>query len=154
MAGKIITDYFTWLDGGNIDGIATLLAADVTVKAAFSPIPFDQNAWKGVGEGFKMGFPDTQHQVISWFAKGNQVAVKGLFTGTNTGPMMGNPPTGNKVSVGFNTLFTLDGQGKIKSLDSQFDNKSSESQLMAGINPHAQMETNIRKAYAALNNEQ
>ncbi len=153
-AGKIVTDYFAWVDAGQIDQVGTLLTEDFTATIVFSPVPFDKMGWKGVGQGFKAGFPDMKHEIVDWFASGNKVAVKGIFKGTNTGPMMGNPATGNKVSTSYTTVFELDGKGKIKSLNTQFDQKLFEAQLMAGLDPMAKTEANkktILAAYDALN---
>ncbi|MFN0014039.1 MAG: ester cyclase [Saprospiraceae bacterium] len=148
-AGKVVTDYFAWIDAGNIDAVGTLLTDDFVATAPFAPVPFDKMAWRGVGQGFKTAFSDMKHDITDWFANGNKVAVKGMFRGTNTGPNMGNPATGNKVQVAFNTIFELDGMGKIKSLATQFDLKSFEAQLMAGINPDAAAEATVRAMLAA-----
>jgi predicted ester cyclase len=61
------------------------------------------------------------------------VVTSGIFKGTNTGSMMGNSPTGNKVSLPFLVLDHVDANGKIVSRNVLFDNKAFESQLMAGI---------------------
>lgn len=149
-AGQIVTNYFSWLDGGNLDAVGSLLTEDFKATASFAPVAFDKKGWRGVGENFNAAYPGMKHEIVDWFADGNKVVVSGIFKGTNTGPNMGNPPTGNKVVLPFTTLFQLDGKGKISMLDSKFDMKSFEGQLMAGINPHAMAEANIRKAYASL----
>jgi|GEM_PF-1055279 len=144
-AGKIVTDYFAWVDAGNLDAVGTLLADDFSATAPFSPVPFNKMAWRGVGQGFNAAFPDMKHDIVDWFANGNKVAVKGVFRGTNTGPNMGNPATGNKVNCAFNTILDLDGMGKIKSINIQFDMKAFEAQLMAGLpDPGASAEATVR----------
>lgn len=149
-AGKIVTDYFAWVDAGNLDAVGTLLAEDLAATAPFAPAPFSKMAWREVGRGFKTAFPDMKHEIVDWFASGNKVAVKGIFRGTNTGPNMGNPATGNKVNCPFNAFFELDGKGRIKSLNTQFDMKAFEAQLMAGLpDPAAAAEANIRAMLAA-----
>jgi len=150
-AGKVVTDYYAWVDAGNLDAVGTLLTEDFTASAAFAPAPFDKMGWRGVGQGFKTAFPDMKHEIVDWFANGNKVAVQGIFRGTNTGPNMGNPATGNKVNCPFNALFELDGKGRIKSLNTQFDLKSFEMQLMAGVpDPKKQAESRIRELFAAM----
>ncbi|MEQ1743907.1 MAG: ester cyclase, partial [Saprospiraceae bacterium] len=148
-ASKVVTDYFAWIDAGNIEAVGSLLTDDFVATAPFAPVPFDKMAWRGVGQGFKTAFSGMQHEITDWVASGNKVAVKGMFRGTNTGPNMGNPPTGNKVSLPFNTFFEFDGMGKIKSLVTQFDMKSFEAQLMAGRDPNAAAEAAIRAMLAA-----
>ena len=131
-AGKIVTHYFAWVDAGNLDAVGELLTDDFTVSAPFSPSgTINKMGWKGVGESFKTAFPDMHHEIVDWFASGNKVAVRGIFTGTNTGSMMGNPPSNNKSEVPLTAIFELDGKGKIRSLDIKFDMKNFEAQLMA-----------------------
>lgn len=148
--GKIVTDYFNWVDAGNLDAVGALLTEDFMATAPFAPVPLDKMAWRGVGQGFKTGFPDMKHEIVDWFASGNKVAVKGIFRGTNTGPNMGHPATGNKVNCAFNTLFELNGAGKISAVNIQFDQKSFEAQLMAGLPAlGARAEADIRAMLAA-----
>ncbi len=149
QAGKIVTDYFAWVDAHNLDAVGGLLTEDFHATAPFSPVPFDKNGWRGVGQGFNTGFPDGKHELATWFASGNMVAVRGTWSGTNTGPNMGNPPTGNRAVSPFIALFELNGMGKIKSFSIQFDQKNFEAQLMAGINPNAAAEATIRGIMAA-----
>lgn len=134
---KNVSDYFSAVDAGNFDAISAMLTDDFQATAPFAPVPFDKLGWKEVGKGFKTAFPDMKHQVSDCISSGNRVAIKGIFTGTNTGPNMGNPATGNKVTLAFNAIFELNKKGKIKSLNTQFDMKTFEAQLMAGINPNA-----------------
>ncbi|MBK8955193.1 MAG: ester cyclase [Saprospiraceae bacterium] len=151
-AGLIVTNYFNWLDAGNLDAVVALLTDDFKATAAFAPVAFDKKGWRGVGENFVTAYPGMKHEILDWFADDNKVVVSGIFKAKNTGINMGNPPTGNAVAVPFTTIFELDGKSKIKTLDTKFDMKLFESQLMAGINPHARNEANIRKAYASLEN--
>lgn len=39
-AGKVVTDYFNWVDAGNLDAVGTLLKDDFTATAPLSPVPF------------------------------------------------------------------------------------------------------------------
>lgn len=148
---SVVNNYFTRLDAGDLEAVVALLSEDFTASASFAPgVAFDKKAWRGVGANFATAFPGMKHEVVGLLTHDRYVVVDGIFKGTNTGPNMGNPPTGNKVELPFMTLIQIDGKGKMKSLKSIFDNKLFESQLMAGINPHATAEAGIRKAYAAL----
>lgn len=149
-AEQIVTNYFKLLDAGNLDAVGSLLTDNFKANASFAPVSFDKLSWRKVGENFKTAFPGMKHEIEDWFADDNNVVVRGIFKGQNTGPNMGNPATGNKVILPFTTVFQLDGNGKIKMLDTKFDVKSFEAQLMAGVNPHARAEANIRKAYTSL----
>lgn len=136
-AAQIVTDYFAKVDAGEIETVGELLSDEFEAIAPFSPVPLDKQSWKGVGYGFKTAFPDMQHKILLCVDGENAVAVKGIFRGTNTGSYMGNAATGNAVKLPFNAIFELNEQGKITSLSTQFDQKSFEAQLMAGMNPAA-----------------
>ena len=141
----VVKTYFAGVDQGNIEAVGQLLSEDFMAYAPFSPQPLNKQAWKGVGQGFKAGFPDMQHLISEWIESGNKVAVRGRFTGKNDGPMMGNPPTGNRVDQTFNTYFVFDNNGKIKTIYLEFDQKAFEAQLMAGMpNPAVKAELDIR----------
>jgi len=143
QANKIIKEYFSLIDAGKIEEVGSLLADDLMVTAPFSPTPFNKTSWKQVGYGFVNAFPDMQHELLEWFAKDNQVATRGVFRGTQKGPLMGFPATHNKVASAFNTLFVLDGKGKIKTIHVLFDQKAYEAQLMKNIDPSAGMKDKI-----------
>lgn len=149
MAGKIITDYFAQIDAHKLDAVGELLTDDFRAMAPFAPSAFDKASWKQVGEGFNTAFPDGKHELTRWFAHENQLAVEGIWRGTNTGMNMGNPPTGNRVICHFTSLAELDGNGKIRRFDIKFDQKEFERQLLAGINLNAQAEATIRGIMAA-----
>lgn len=67
-----------------------------------SPAPGQKPGIEGFMEWVvvnKTAFPDVKLTIENIFAKGDQVAIVSTFTGTNTGPMMGQPATGKAVSV-------------------------------------------------------
>lgn len=143
-AESIIRQYFSMIDHGQFESIGSLLADELTVSAPFSPVAIDKNGWLGTGKMFKTAFPDMEHEMVRWFADDNNAVVEGIFKGTNTGSMMGNPPTGNRAELEFTTIFELDGKGKIKRINVKFDQKAFEAQLMKDINPHAMQEQRAR----------
>lgn len=148
-AESIIRQYFSMVDNGQFESIGSLLTDDISVSAPFSPVAIDKTGWLGTGQMFKTAFPDMEHEIVRWFADDNNAVVEGIFKGTNTGSMMGNPPTGNAVNLGFNTIFEFDGKGKIKRINVKFDQKAFEAQLMKGINPSVMHEQHIRQMLKA-----
>ena len=141
----IVKAYFSAIDNGNAAELEKLLADDLQANAPFAPQTMPKQAWLGIGQGFKAAFPDMQHEISDYVETGYKVAVRGVFKGKNDGPMMGNPPTGNRVSVPFNTMFELNAAWKIKAIHVQFDQKQFESQLMAGLpDPAAKAELDLR----------
>ena len=108
-------------------------------------------AWRGVGQTLNTAFPDMKHDILNWVVSGNKVAAQGILRGTNTGPYLDNPATGNKINCPFNAIFELDAAGKIKSLNTQFDLKTFEAQLMAGLpDPKKQAEKSIRELFVLM----
>lgn len=148
----IVRQYFAAVDAGNSAEVAKLLADDATVSTPLAPMPVDKKTWLGVALGFKTAFPDLQHDVASYTESGYTVVARGVLRGQNNGSLMGNPPTGNRVNTPFNTIFEMDKSWKIKVIYGQFDLKTFEAQLMAGLpDPVAAAEATVRAAYGALN---
>lgn len=146
----IVKQYFAGVDAGRFTEVEKLLSEDFMANAPFSPQALPKQVWIGVGQGFKAAFPDMKHEVSNYIESGNTVVVRGIFKGKNDGPMMGNPATGNYVNLPFTIIFELDKSWQIKFLDTQFDQKSMESQLMAGLpNPVAAAEATVRGIMAA-----
>lgn len=64
-------------------------------------------------KAYETAFPDFHLATDDLLADGDQVVIRWTFTGTNTGPLAGVAPTGNKVSVSRNLgIFQVKG-GKI-----------------------------------------
>lgn len=136
QAGKYdtaIRDFWTTVDKGNFDNAVTYLGADLQVFMPFSPEPLSREAYRQVGESFRMGFPDINHKVIEVTEGKTTAAVRGLFSGTNTGPLMGTPPTGNRVELPFLQYWTFDAGGKAIRIEIAFDLAAYNAQLMKGI---------------------
>ncbi len=147
----IVKTYFEAIDNGNVAELEKLLADDLQADAPFAPQAVNKQAWLGVGQGFKAAFPDMKHEILDYVETGFKVAVRGVFKGKNDGPMMGNPATGNRVAVPFNTMFELNAAWKIKAIHVQFDQKQLEAQLMAGMpDPAAKAELDLRAFLAAV----
>jgi predicted ester cyclase len=54
---------------------------------------------KAVNTAFRAAFPDLRATIDEVFANGDWVTARLTWTGTNTGEMFGQPPTGKAVSV-------------------------------------------------------
>lgn len=145
----VVKAYFAAVDAGNAAETAATLAEDFTASTPIAPQPMNKAAWLATMQAFKTAFPDMKHSITT-MESGFQVAVSGVFSGQNNGPLMGNPATGNRVSAPFNAIIELDKAWKIKSINSQFDMKGFEAQLMAGLPNHAmKAELDIRAMLAA-----
>lgn len=118
------------MDAGASDEFDRYCAADFQINNPFLPGPAPLQVFKGLMQGQKAGFPDVKHEVVQMFSSGNMVCVRGIFSGTNTGTMQGNPPTGNKVTLPFIFTDEFDAAGKLKVRHVQFDAASFNAQLM------------------------
>lgn len=148
-AGDVVKTYYTAFDAGNIAEMEKLLSPDFTASAPFLPAATPLAAWKEIAAGIKAAFPDMQHPIADWFTDGKKVAVRGMAIGTNKGSFMGNPPTNNKINFPFTALFELTNNLKIKSLNVQFDQKTMEAQLMAGLPPMNMATPVVNQIYTA-----
>lgn len=61
---------------------------------------------KFVAERLK-GFPDTHINIEELFGEGDQIAVCTSFSGTNSGSLLGHPPTNKTVTVNGIWVFTV-----------------------------------------------
>ena len=120
------------MDAGDAAKFDQYCAADYQIYNPFLPQPGNLEVFKGLMQGQKVSFPDVKHEVVQMFSKGNMVCVRGTFSGTNSGSMQGNPPTGNKVSLPFIFTDEFNAEGKLKVRHVQFDTGAFNAQLMGG----------------------
>lgn len=125
-----IREFFAAVDAGDFDKAGAYLHPDLQVYMPLSPEPLNREAYRNLGMGFKAAFPDLEHKILECAETGNAVGFKAWYSGTNTGPMMGNPPTGNRVSMPFLGFIKFDAAGKIVEINSQFDVMAFNAQLM------------------------
>ena len=147
----IVKTYLTAIDAGDAAGLGKVLATNYWGLTPMLPAPINTEGWIGMSQSFKQAFPDMKHETLDWIVDGKKVAIKGRFTGTNTGAMMGNPATGRKVVSLFTSLYEIDDNWKIKSLDVKFDAALFQSQLMPPMASADQLRQMVRSAYDALN---
>jgi steroid delta-isomerase-like uncharacterized protein len=79
-----------------IDSIVAPDYVEHCIEPGYSP---DRAGLKKSFDDFAKAMPDMHCQVNFMFADSNYVSVQYTFTGTNTGAMMGMPPTGKKVNI-------------------------------------------------------
>ncbi len=128
-----IRSFWIATDKGDFDKAVQYLSPDIQVYLPLSPEPLNLEAFKGLGMTFRTGFPDIQHKLLECTEGKMTAAVRGLFSGTNTGQLMGNPPTGNRVEVPFLQYWTFDATGKAIRLEMAFDLAAFNAQLMKGL---------------------
>ena len=77
---------------------------------------------------YRTALPDVHLRVDDLFTSGDRIAVRWVSRGTNTGPMMGIPPTGKAVEIMGISLFQMGG-GKVVAEWEGFDTMSMMQQL-------------------------
>ena len=85
-----------------------------------------------VAKEWKAAFPDARGTIENRIESGDQVAGEILWTGTNTGSLMGRPPTGKRVQVRAAAVLRAEG-GKIAHLRHYLDVAGLMQQL--GVAP-------------------
>jgi steroid delta-isomerase-like uncharacterized protein len=56
---------------------------------------------------YRAGFPDMAIAVDQVIAEGDRVAAYGTVAGTNTGPLLGAPPTGKRVTFAYMDMYRI-----------------------------------------------
>ena len=73
--------------------------AGVYLAAPGVPQPLDREGWKQTIGMFRAALPDIYHTVEEVIAEGDRVAVRWSGGGTQTGPLMGLPPSGKHATT-------------------------------------------------------
>lgn len=89
----------------------------------------NQSEYAAMMKQFHTGFPDFKVKMESYFLKDGKSYLNWTCTGTNTGPFMDNPPTGNKMEIHGYSVWAFDSNGLAVQEDSFFDNMDMLSQL-------------------------
>ena len=83
---------------------------------------------------FRTAFPDMHYTIEDLFGAGDRVAVRWTARGTNTGSLMGLPPTGKAVAVSAVYIFRSEG-GRLAEAWGDFDALGMQQQLGLLPNP-------------------
>jgi steroid delta-isomerase-like uncharacterized protein len=114
-AEDVVTEYVDHVPAARIEG------RDKLVEDSF------QESWRA--------FPDAQFEPLRVLIKGKEIVIISLATGTNTGPIMGMPPTEERIGILSGYHWTLNEEGKIVSEVVYMDQSVLPGQL--GLLPDA-----------------
>jgi predicted ester cyclase len=93
------------------------------------PVPPGPAGMRDTVNIFRAAFPNDMHYTIEdLFGAGDRVAVRWTARGTNTGPLMGLPPTGKQVAVSAVYIFRVE-DGKLAEAWGDFDALGMQQQL-------------------------
>jgi predicted ester cyclase len=116
--------YANFSAGGNVEADREIFSPDVVTIAPGGPPLQGIDAFLAFERGFHRGFPDGRGEVKSVVESGNRIAVQGLYSGTNTGPLatpQGEiPPTGRRLELPYGDFFEVE-DGKVTRHEIYFD---------------------------------
>lgn len=125
--------YFEGWNRRDADAVLATFSADGTYCDPASGGRLRGEALKGYMNGLWAAFPDLSFEIASAGAAGpDLVAAQWIMRGTNTGSMMGLPPTGKSVTVSgadFIRVTVDKNGGKIQTVDGYFDSRAVPEQL-------------------------
>lgn len=136
-ANKDLVRRFTELaNAADWDALADIVADDFTRHSAATAGPpvTSRDQFVALQESFLSTFPDQRVTLEQLIAEGDYVAVRALYTGTQTGPMGEFPATGRAVEGPFIAVFRIEA-GRIAELWVEWDNLVMLTQL--GLFPPA-----------------
>lgn len=95
-----LTDMFSRMSAGDVDGFMTLLADDFVEHEPMPPgMPQTKDGVRSFFEMYRAAFPDLRMDPEEVLAAGDKVVARVRFTGTHDGDFMGMPPTGRSIDV-------------------------------------------------------
>lgn len=96
MSNKSVSARFfeTYGNQHDVEGCTPLFAADAVIRSTTAPGPVNFEGYKQVGYAFLAGFPDLKDEILDQIEEGDKVVTRIAWSGTNTGPLNGMPPTG------------------------------------------------------------
>lgn len=95
----------------------------------------NQSEYTALMKQFHNGFPDFKVSLDSYFLKDGKSYINWTCTGTNTGPFMDNPPSGEKMEIHGYSVWAFDSNGLAIQEDAFFDNMGMLSQLGYTLSP-------------------
>jgi steroid delta-isomerase-like uncharacterized protein len=96
---QIVERYFDAWSTGDLDAFDELLAPDYINHTPSLPDHPGPEGLKKIVTAIRQGIPDLSYKILHIAAEGDLVAVHTLVTGTHTGTLFGQAPTGKKISV-------------------------------------------------------
>jgi steroid delta-isomerase-like uncharacterized protein len=95
------------INKGNVDIVEELYTPDYVDHSAPPGAPGGLDGVRAVPKMFRGAFPDVHFQIDEMLAEGDRVATRVTGHGTNTGPFMGRPPSGNAATWGSKGVFRV-----------------------------------------------
>ncbi|HKP17755.1 MAG TPA: ester cyclase [Gaiellaceae bacterium] len=101
-AAQVVQDWAARLDAGDLDGSSAYVAEDVEWSNPVATV-HGRDELRGLLGVFWTAIPDFQHDVTDAIESGDLVALRGVASGTHTGPLAG--PAGEIPASGKDVTF-------------------------------------------------
>jgi steroid delta-isomerase-like uncharacterized protein len=84
---SMVHAHYDALNHGDLDAAVDLFADDVETITPGGTLQ-GRDAFRALGEGFLAAVPDMRHEIVRTFEDGDTIVVEGVYSGTQTGPLV------------------------------------------------------------------
>ena len=116
------------VDAGDVNAAVAAFAPNARVHMPGAPEPLNLESFSHVFEALLTAFPGGKSTIEDLVAEGDKVVSRLTFRGTQTGDLMGIPPTGKTVTIS-ETIIDRFADGKIVESWRLFDQMGMMQQL-------------------------
>jgi steroid delta-isomerase-like uncharacterized protein len=98
---RMFDTFMDAFNNGNLSALDTICAPNMVdhSTAAAPAQPNDLEGFKKRVNGHRTGIPDLRFSIMNMIIEGDLMAFQWEMVGTNTGPYMGRPPSGNPIRI-------------------------------------------------------
>jgi steroid delta-isomerase-like uncharacterized protein len=130
---SLVHAHYDALNHGDLDGATASFADDVETITPSGTLR-GLAAFRGMAQAFLAAVPDMRHDVVRTLEDGDTIVVEGIYSGTQTGPLVGAqgtiPPSGNAFAFPYVDFMEVK-DGKCVSHRIYWDNVTFLAQLGA-----------------------
>ena len=98
------------LNVGDFDAVEPYFAPDVETRAPGGTLK-TRDEWRAMGNAFHAAVPDMKHEIVRYYEDGDTILVEGIYSGTQTGPLVTEtgtlPPSGNAFAFPYIDILEL-----------------------------------------------
>jgi steroid delta-isomerase-like uncharacterized protein len=138
-AGQVVREWAARLDAGDLDGSSDLVAEDVEWANPVASVR-GRDELRGLLDVFWTAVPDFEHRISDVVASGDVVALRGVASGTHTGPLASPageiPASGRTISFHFAAFARVE-DGLIREFRGYWDGLGFMQQIGAIPEPAA-----------------
>jgi predicted ester cyclase len=107
-----VTRFYERYNQNDFDGATALFKPNIRAFDPAAGAMHGIEAWRAYNALFKIAVPDGRLELDTAVEQGEQVVVRGRYTGTHTGPLASPegeiPPTGRSIDLHFADCFTVE----------------------------------------------